>query len=151
MYADACHKAGAGVFGDQWIRIPYPTEWKTRGITYLELYPLVVLAHMFAAQLSGSKVIFHMDNYAAMLILNSKTSKQAYIMALIRKLVLTSLQYNFDIVAHFVPGKQDTLPDLLSRFQENCHILKAFCLSLCPTTILQTWRPHIWMTLKDNF
>ena len=86
-----------------------------------------------------------------MLILNSKTLKQAYIMALMRKLVLTSLQYNFDIVARLVPGKQNTLLDLLSRFQESPRILMAYRLSLHPTTIPQIWRPHIWTTLEDRF
>ncbi len=59
-------------------------------MSFLELYQLVVLAHMFAKELQGTRVVFHTDNYAAMLILNSKTSKHEEIMALIRQLVLTS-------------------------------------------------------------
>ena len=50
-------------------------------------------------------------------IINTQTSKDKYIMKLVRTLVLTALTHNILFRASFLPGHLNTIPDLLSRFQ----------------------------------
>ena len=46
-----------------------------------------------------------------------QTSKDPKIMVLVRRLVVSCMKCNLLIRAVHVPGKQNILPDLLSRFQ----------------------------------
>ena len=50
-------------------------------------------------------------------IVNSGQSKAPLIMELVRKLVLLSMEHNFLVRAHHVPGVSNEITDALSRFQ----------------------------------
>ena len=150
LYADASFQAGAAVFGSSWIRIPYPDNWKDLGIVFLELYPIVVMAHMIAPQIANSKIIFHTDNITVMHILNSHTSKSPLIMDLIRPLVLLSLSYNFTITSLHVKGSLNVIPDVLSHFQEDRLFLLNHGLEVDPLLLNSAWHPKTWMTHKGT-
>ena len=46
-YSDAWGLGGRVVFGTNWIQIHFQPSWVEKGITFLELYPIVVTAHIF--------------------------------------------------------------------------------------------------------
>ena len=94
----------------------FPTHWASRGITYLKLYPIVVIAHIFSGQLRNSKVIFHTDNWAVMNILN-KASSKLLLMSLVRPLMVLSLKNNFTITSKHISGHSNVTPDRISRLQ----------------------------------
>ena len=50
-------------------------------------------------------------------ILNNSTSKDNYIMILVRKLVLNCIKNNILIKAVHLPGKENIIPDMISRQQ----------------------------------
>ena len=52
-----------------------------------------------------------------MAILNKLSTKQPDIMALVRSLVITTLQHNILFQAKHIPGKSNTIADLLSCSQ----------------------------------
>ena len=94
FYTDASFGGAGRIFGAQWFQITYPACWRELNITYLEMYPIVVAAHIFANQLANKSVIFHIDNYAVMCVLNKCTSPNPKSMPLICKLVLLYRKYN---------------------------------------------------------
>ncbi len=151
FYTDASFKGAGGVCGKHWFQFAYPPSWSERGITYLELYPIVVGAHIFVEHLAGKKIIFFTDNYAVMVILNKCTSPNKKFMPLIRKLVLLSMKYRFRIVSKHVKGALNIVPDKISRFQVSREFVKYHNLNSMPTSIPTNWMPTSWHTLEKCY
>ena len=151
FYTDASFTAAGGVFGPDWFQIIFPESWRAKHITFLELYPIVVGAHMFAHKLANKRVIFHTDNYAVMSLINKCTSPHPKFMPLLRSLVLLALKYNFHFSSRHLPGIQNITPDLISRLQVTREHLVNGNLTLTPSSIPTSWQPLIWERLKRNY
>ena len=118
LYTDAAGSLGYGaVMGKQWFFGGWNEQWRGQSITLLELYPIVLAIEVWAKELANSCIEFHTDNMAVSEIINKQTSRQVEIMALVRRLVFTSLKYNIMFKAYHVPGKYNVLADALSRLQ----------------------------------
>ncbi len=83
FYTDASYEGAGGTFKSNWFQIRYPPHWREKHITYLELYPVVVAAHLFAEQISGRHVVFHTDNTGVMHMLNKCSSTNEKFMPLL--------------------------------------------------------------------
>ena len=118
LFTDSSGSIGYGaVFGNHWLHGIWPSEWEGFDITFLELYPIVLAAHLWGTRFSNQTVEFHTDNMALVSILNKSSSKKPHIMTLVRALVLAMLKYNFTFYAIHVPGVENILADALSRQQ----------------------------------
>lgn len=118
LHTDSAGSKGfAAVFGQQWFVGSFPSSWESLHITVKELYPIVLAVSIWGLHISNQKILFHTDNQACVHIINSQTSKDKNIMKLVRHMVSQGLRYNVMFRAVHVPGKNNILPDLLSRFQ----------------------------------
>ena len=118
LYSDAAGAKGyAIVYGTKWLANTFPPSWDAFHITIKELYPIVLALIIFGHTLKNRKVLFITDNEACVHIINTQTSRDNYIMKLVRKLVLCSLTHNIHFRARHIPGKHNVIPDLLSRSQ----------------------------------
>ncbi len=144
FFTDASFKGAGGTFGSKWFQIAYPEHWAQKRITYLELYPIVVAAHMFAKELSGKKVVFYTDNHAVMSILNKCTSPNPKFMPLIRKLVLLIMRNNIRISSRHIRGICNVTADVISRFQVTELFLAEHRLCPTPTKVPHQWEPESW-------
>ncbi len=151
FYTDASFMAAGGVFGSEWYQILYPESWKAKHITFLELYPIIVGAHMFAHKLANKRVVFHTDNYAVMSLVNKCTSPHPKFMPLLRSLVLLALKYNFRFSSKHLPGIQNVTPDLISRLQVTQQLLENGNLRSSPSIIPTSWLPEIWEAQNENY
>ena len=88
-----------------------------RDMTFLEYFPVVVALSLWKNKFAHSKLLFHIDNMAVVHIINQSTSKSERVMNLVRKLVLTCLEFNTCIQAAYIPTKQNFIADSLSRSQ----------------------------------
>lgn len=120
LYTDAAGKFGYGaVFGTKWF---YGT-WEDLSlqqdynITFKELFPIVIAVETWGQALANQSILFHSDNIAVVEIINKISSKDTSVMCLVRRLVLACLRHNILFQAEHIPGKINTLPDLLSRLQ----------------------------------
>jgi len=118
LYTDAAGSKGyAAVLGSTWTAGGFPASWDQHHITIKELYPIVLAVLMWGHRLANNKIMFHTDNIACVHIINTQTSRDKTIMKLIRRLVTASLTHNILFRAAHIPGKSNTIPDLLSRYQ----------------------------------
>ena len=85
-------------------------------IAIKELFPIVVAFELWGAHLANQKILFMSDNAAVVHAINKQTCKEKTLMALIRRLVLSSLSFNILFKAKHIPGKSNVLADHLSRF-----------------------------------
>lgn len=95
LYTDASGSLGYGaIFGNFWCYGSWPDDWKSFNITILEFYPIVISVLLWGDLMRKQRIIFFTDNPALVDIINKLTSRDTTIMVLVRKLVLTCLQYN---------------------------------------------------------
>ena len=144
MYTDASFMAGAGFFGRRWFIVKYPEAWHEYGITFLELYPIVVAVSLFGHCLRNKRVVFHTDNQAVVYIINKQTSRSPRLMRLVRQLVLLCLGYNLHFGAVHVPGVSNCMADSLSRLQVTSAMLKERGMNQCPEKIPAQMTPQNW-------
>ena len=118
FYTDASGTFGYGaVFKTHWFYGPWQDHQLSNGITWKELFPIVLAIDTWGPLLQNKCITLHSDNYAVVYILNKQTTKNACVIHLVRRFVISCMKYNLLIKAVHVPGKFNQLPDALSRFQ----------------------------------
>ena len=118
LHTDAAGSFGfGGIFGSHWFYGEWPLQCKSHNITFKELFPIVLAFDTWGPILKNKCITVHSDNQAVVFILNKQTSKDTDIINLVRHFVLYCMTYNILVIAEHIPGKLNTLPDLLSRFQ----------------------------------
>ena len=81
------------------------------------------------------------DNMSVMHIINTQTCKDPVLMNLVRELVIATMSYNIHFYAKHIPGKSNTVADLLSRFQEEKAFATAPWLKPTSEVIPDRWLP----------
>ena len=124
----ASDSSGAVGFGAIWRNTWFSGIWPAAvpsNITALELFPIVVVAHIWGCQWQRLQVEFLSDNDAVVAVINSGTSRDPLSMHLLRHLVPVACQFHFSISARHVPGHHNAAADFLSRSRlqdfRRCH------------------------------
>jgi len=141
FFSDASGMGYAAIFGDKWIQGSFPESWRHVNIATKELFPISMAFRLWHLTLVDKKISFVSDNMSVVMILQSHTSKDPQIMALLRPMVLTSMLNNIQFQAEHIPGKHNLIPDLLSRFQIAKALDIAPWLQPQPHQIPQDWFP----------
>ena len=82
------------MFGSQWFAELWPVAFQELHINIMELFPIVLAVEIWGHKMANHKVLFYSDNKATVYTINKQTSKEKFMMKLIRRLVLFSLKYN---------------------------------------------------------
>ena len=118
LYSDAAGSCGyAAMFKSHWFTGSWSKTHDKLHITFQELLPIVLAFEIWGSNLANQCILLHSDNMAVVYILNSQTSKDKDIMFLVRHFVLCCMRFNILTKAVHIPGRENILPDLLSRFQ----------------------------------
>lgn len=119
IFTDACTSLGCGaLLNNHWFSIPWPNQvFLVQNITLLELLPIVLAVDIWSSILSNKTVVIHTDNSAIQHCIENQSSKEKSVMALIRQLVLLTLQFTINLKAVHISGSSNVLADLLSRLQ----------------------------------
>lgn len=141
LFTDASGFAFAGICGSHWFNGVFPTSWSSKNIVIKELLPIVLSLKLWGNSLANRKIIFFTDNEALVSIINKQTTPQKDIMALVRSLVVCSLQFNILFRAKHIPGKLNITADLLSRCQVEKAMSGAPWLDSSPHQLDPTWLP----------
>ena len=105
------------LFGNCWFKGSWPEQIAHLPISFKELFPVVLAMEIWGHFLRNQYLIAHSDSLAVVHIINKQTCKEASIMRLVRRLVLTCMKYNTLLRCVNISGKYNVLPDLLSRLQ----------------------------------
>ena len=116
--SDASGSLGYGaIFNTQWFFGAWSTSQKSLSIAYKELSPTVVASHLWGPQWSSRRVECLCDNVSVVAVLSPGTSREEYLMILLRYLALLAVRHSFSFTASSVRGKADPVADALSPFQ----------------------------------
>ena len=129
FHTDGClnlctHASGSvsyrAIYGKAWFWGKWPSTWLTRNIAVLELFPIMAAVVVWGGgggAWANQNVRFFTDNEALVSVINKKTSRDPHIMTLLRRMILTCLTFNINLMASHVPGRLNSLADSLSRGQ----------------------------------
>ena len=145
--SDAAGAAGFGaVWQNAWFAESWPLGLISASITVLELFPIVVAAHLWGYCWTRRSVQFLCDNSAVVDIINTGSSRDRASMHLMRRLTLAACRHHFSFSARHVPGHSNAAADALSRFRfQEFHRLRPTADPL-PTTLPPSLIPSLLTT-----
>ncbi|XP_006818048.1 uncharacterized protein LOC100369622 [Saccoglossus kowalevskii] len=152
IFTDASSTKGfGGYFQGSWFSEVWPPQLLSvrhdkLSMALLDLYPIVIAAMLWGRHWSQQRIRFNCDNQTTVHVLRKgRASSHCHsINALLRRLTLTAMKHNFIVLAQFVPGRQNSIADALSRFQlQKFHSLapeaelnKTLCPPFCKVTLI---------------
>lgn len=129
--ADACLEAVGGVYTPdngthQYFRCKFPQHLAGSNIAILELWGLIIAIQTWGEKLQGCHVIVHCDNQAVAEVVNSGRAKEETLQAGLREICFLTARFQCYVLAKFIPGELNRLPDLLSRWWKGESYRKEF-------------------------
>ena len=114
--SDASGSWGCGAYeGSKWIQFKWPPSMEATHIAIKEMIQVVMTAALWGRSWTGKSVRFWCDNSAVVALLNSGSSKEEYLMHLMRCLTFIIAKFNFVVSALHVRGIHNVLADALPR------------------------------------
>ena len=115
LASDAALSDGFGiVHGNEWVSGKWPPG-SPSNIAILEMIPLCLAAAIWGKEWSGKTVLFHTDSMAVHFSAEGLLPADLHLAALVRELASISVLCDFHFRVKHIPGKSNTLADLLSR------------------------------------
>ena len=119
LYTDASGRLGAGAyFQGHWFHYqwqPHQQLSNQISIQWQELFAIMAAALTWGHQWSRLRIRFCCDNLPIVQAWEGKSSRQPWIMHLLRLLFLTAAKGNFTITLNHIPGITNPIADAISR------------------------------------
>lgn len=124
--ADACMEAAGGTYSPggsgevrEFYRCQFPEHIRRNAaIAFLELWALILMLKIWGPVLRGKKVVAHCDNEAVANLVNSGRAREKNMQDGLREVCFLAAQWDFEIICRYLPGVQNRIPDLLSRWNK---------------------------------
>ena len=127
--SDACLLGCGAVCGKEFFHSVFPSfvVVKNLHINALELLALVVAFRLWSGMLKGKKVSILCDNEATVWVINTGKTRDTYMQCCLRELCYISAINDIQLFAKHIPGIDNRIPDMLSRWSvspelKNCFI-----------------------------
>jgi len=119
LASDACLVGCGAVCGHEFLHSAFPKVILSgeHHINILELLALVVACLAWADVLRGKRVVVWCDNIATVWVINTGKTRDSYMQALLRELCYFTAVHDCEIYARHIPGIQNRVPDMLSRWE----------------------------------
>jgi len=131
---------------NEWLKGWWSTLQFPLSIAYKEPFPVVLVAHVWGPGWSGRCILVHVDNKAAVHILNSWRSADPNIMHLLHSLLKAAICFSVTFTAIHVPGRNNDIADALSHFNFQAFHSQAPHAKMFPVLIL----PQLLTQLSSN-
>ena len=164
--SDASGNWGCGAFSSHgaWFQLVWPESWLQLHITVKELLPVVTSIAIWGKLWPGKTIHCRCtcDNAAVVAIVRSGSSKDNFVMELIRNLFFVLAEFNVLLTIDHVPGVENGAADALSRNNCDSFRLQVPSARACPTPIPEElvqllvhqrpdWTSRSWTTLWQAF
>jgi hypothetical protein len=119
--SDASGSWGCGAYwpGDancvHWIQLSWPPHWQATNIASKELLPVVVSAAIWGPCWRGQRILYRLDNQAAVGALNSHSARDDGLSHLLRCLFFIEAKFDLEHEAVYLPGSMNVAADAISR------------------------------------
>jgi len=132
--SDACLVGCGAICGREFFHKEFPENILTKlyHINALELLSLVVAITIWSDKLVGKKVTVLCDNSATVWVINTGKTRDPVMQALLRELCYVCALNCFEIVAKHIPGENNRVPDMLSRWTISPELRQQFISSELP-------------------
>ena len=105
----------AAVLGSQWLQWQWPPEWYKIEIMAKELVPIIFACIVWGPRLSKRHINFQCDNASLVIAINKGSSKDKFVMHLLRSLWFFVAHFDIYVTASHLPGLINITADHLSR------------------------------------
>ena len=113
---DASLNGLGACFGNKVYALPLPVGLMNLHITQLEMLNVVVALKVWANIWANKRIKISFDNLAVVEILKSGKTRDAFLATCARNVWLITAMFNIDIIIIHVPGVNNQVADLLSRW-----------------------------------
>ena len=117
VHLDACLSGLGASFESMVYALPIPKNHNNYNIVHLELLNIVVALKVWAVHWSNRRIKLHCDNMAVVEVIQKGRARDATLALMARNVWLTCALFNIQILVCHIPGKDNTLADLLSIWQ----------------------------------
>ena len=152
LTSDASGSWGCGTWSaPDWFQLPWDTNSAELQIAIKEMTPILVAAILLGHKWKGSIVTAHCDNEAVVCILNSRYSRDSYLMHKLRILFFTEAHFQFELSSTHIPRTLNTPANCLSRnqlgqFHTNIPHANAHPSYVNPSLLQWLLAPHLYWT-----
>ena len=116
---DACLTGLGGRFGAEIYALPLPVAYQHLDIAYLEMINILVAIRLWGHNWANKKVLIKCDNQAVVSILKSGRTRDSTLATITRNILLEASWIHITITVIHVLGKNNTVADTLSRWQNS--------------------------------
>ena len=109
-------------------RIPEALKIKFGNIAHYEMLAIYIAIKKWKDKLAGKKITLLCDNQACVAVVNSGRASDPKLAECLRQIVMITATNDIQIKLEYVNTKLNTIPDLLSRWYNNCgarHLFKS--------------------------
>ena len=121
VYLDACLTGFGGVFADKIYALQIPLSFKDYTIVHLEILNIVVALKIWGDIWKNQIIDIRCDNMAVVEVLNSGKARDPILATCARNIWLLTAIFNIQLTVTHIPGVQNTVADLLSRWEGTDH------------------------------
>ena len=114
---DACLQGMGGKWQNMVYHVPIERQYKNLVITQLEMLNILVAFKLFAKFWQNQKIRVRCDNLTVIQVLSSGKARDAFLGACEWNVWLIAARHDIDVVYSHVPGRENVVTDLLSRWQ----------------------------------
>lgn len=118
---DACLRGGGGEYYADWFYYHWETDFPEVAelhINLKELFTVYLASIRWAQSWRNKHIIVYSDNATTVFMINKGTTKNSVAMVWLRHLFWLSVQYNFQLTARHIKGKDNVMSDVISRLDE---------------------------------
>ena len=121
VHLDACLTGLGGHYGTMVYSLPIPLGFMKYTIVHLEILNIVVAAKIWANHWANQKIQIFCDNMAVVEVLTTGKTRDATLATCARNLWLIAALYNINFIFSHIPGADNSIADLLSRWDNSPH------------------------------
>ena len=115
---DACLTGCGGVCGDEYFQSEFPAAISQSAlhISALEMLTVILAVKVWGRRLERAKIRLFCDNEATVQVINSGKTRDVFMQCCLREICYLTAEAQCVVRAVHLPGVQNRLPDLLSRW-----------------------------------